>query len=191
MGDQAGATADDGGCGTDQTGDRHQVDVAGAVAGGLVEGLAPTGEGRDAEDALAVADRGDGCDPGQVQAVCREQVDRGQLRQEHAGQSEGGGGEVVGARLLAAGEPCLRLERTREGGCELPRDGRETAAGLVDELGDPRGVGVLAEQLAQGGEPVGALAAEGQCELLTLVQAVGQSAASLGGGVVMGQRGGG
>ena len=89
------------------------------------------------------------------------------------------------------GEPGLRLERAGEGGGELAGDGRDAAAGLLDEGGDPGGVGVLAEQLAQGREPVGALAAEGHGELLALVQAVGQGAAALGGGVVMGQRGGG
>ena len=41
----------------------------------------------------------------------------------------------------------------------------------------------------EGREPVGALASEGDGELLALVQPVRQSAAALGGRVVVGQRG--
>ena len=138
-----------------------------------------------------MADGGDRCDAGQVEALGRELVDGGELGQQHAGQPSR---RLVRSPARAArrrGEPGLRLERAGEGGGELPRDGPEAAAGLLDERGDAGGVRVLPEQLAQGVEPVGALAAEGQGELLALVQAVGQGTASLGGGVVMGQQGGG
>ena len=56
----------------------------------------------------------------------------------------------------------------------LPATGCHPAGGLLDQVGQACGVGVLAGQLAQGGEPVGALASEGDGELLALGQPVGQ-----------------
>ena len=98
--------------------------------------------------------------------------------------------EVGRSRGVVVVEPAgLRLERAREGGGELAGHGLDAAADSSTRRGDPGGVGVLADELAQGREPVGALASEGDGELLALVQAVGQGAASLGGGVVVGQRG--
>ena len=188
-GDETGAAADDGGGGTDEAGDRHQVDVAGALAVGTVGGLATAGERGHAEDALAVADGGDGRDAGEVEALRGEQVEGGELGQQHAGQAEGGTGEVTGARLLLAGEPALGLEGARKRGGELAGDRGHPVARLLDESGDPGDVRVLAEQVAQGREPVGALASEGHGELLALVQTVRQGAAALGGRVVVGQRG--
>ena len=185
MGDEAGAAADDRGGGTDEARDGDQVDVAGGVAVGLTS----AGEGGDAEDALAVADGRDGGDAGEVQALGREQVEGGELAEQHAGQAEGRAGQVGAPGLLVAGQPELGLEGTREGGGELSGDGGDAAAGLLDEGGDPGRVGVLAEQVAEGREPVGALPAEGYGELFTLVQTVRQGAAALGGRVVVGQRG--
>ena len=71
-------------------------------------------------------------------------------------------------------EPHLRLERTRERGGQLAGDGRHPAGGLLDQVGQAGGVGVLAGELAQGREPVGALASEGDGELLALGEPVGQ-----------------
>ena len=169
---QAGAAADDGGCGADEAGDGEQLDVAAGVSGGQV--LAAAREGGDAEDALGVADRGHRRDLGEVHALGGEQVKGGELGEQHAGHAESGAdrvGLLRGGLLL---EPHLRLERTRECGGQLAGDGGHPVGGLLDEVGQAGGVGVLAGQLAQGGEPVGALSSEGDGELLALGKPLGQ-----------------
>ena len=77
---------------------------------------------------------------------------------------------IVSARcgVVVLVEPHLRLERTRERGGQLAGDGLHPAGGLLDQMRQPSGVGVLAGELAQGREPVGALASEGDGELLAL-----------------------
>ena len=184
---QAGATADDGGCGADEPGDGQQLDVTRGVAGGQV--LAASREGGDTEDALGVADRGHRSDPSQVHALCGEQVHGGELGEQHAGHAERGADRVGLLRGGVLLEPHLRLERTREGGGQLAGHGLHPTCGLLDQIGQASGVGVLAGQLAQSREPVGALASEGDGELLALGEPVGQGEAVSGGCVVGGQRG--
>ena len=128
----------------------------------------------DAEDALRVTDRGHRSDLGEVQALGGEQVKGGELGEEHSGHAECGADRVGTLRCGLLLEPHLRLERTREGGGQLPGNGLHPAGGLLDQVGQACGVSVLAGQVAQGGEPVGALASEGDGELLALGQAVGQ-----------------
>ena len=178
MRDQAGAAADDGGGGADQAGDRHQVDVAGAAPS---PGLAAAGEGGDAEDALAVADGGDRARSrvrSRPSAASRSRV--ASWVSSTPGRPSAASDEVGRARrLLVAVEPRLRLERARQRGGELAGDGREPAAGLLDQLRSDREVsGSSSNSSREGGEPVGALASEGDGELLTLVQPVGQGAAA-------------
>ena len=80
-----------------------------------------------------VADGGDGRDPGQVQALGGEQVEGGELGEQHAGQAERGADRVGPLRGGVLVEPDLRLERARERGGELAGDGRDPAGGLLDE----------------------------------------------------------
>ena len=70
-----------------------------------------------------------------------------------------------------------------------PATGSHPAGGLLDQMCQASGVGVLAGELTQGREPVGALASEGDGELLALGEPVGQGEAVSGGCVVSGQRG--
>ncbi len=169
---QAGAAADDGRCGTDEPGDGQQLDVTGGVAGGQV--LAAAREGCDTEDALRVADRGDRSDPGEVHALGGKKVHGGELGEQHAGHAERGADRVGPLRGGVLVEPHLRLERTRERGGQLAGHGLHPACGLLDQIRQASGVGVLAGELTQGREPVGALASEGDCELLALGEPVGQ-----------------
>ena len=165
---EAGTAADDRGSGTDEAGDRHQLDIA---RGGT---FTPAGEGGDADDALRVADGGDRSDAGEVHALVREQVHGRELGEQHARHAERGADRVGAAGGEVVGEPHVRLERARQRGGQLAGDGSHQAGGLLHQVGHPGGVGVLAGELGEGREPVGALSAEGHGELFTLSQAVGQ-----------------
>ena len=109
---QAGAAADDRGGRADQAGDRHQLDVAVVPR----DALPAAGERGDAEDALA---SGRPRRPGrsvEVEALGGEQVEGGELGEQHAGHAQRRHGECrrrPGACL--GGEPRLRLERPRQG----------------------------------------------------------------------------
>ena len=84
----------------------------------------------------------------------------------------------------SAFEPLLGLERARQRRGDLSGHGLQAAAGLLDQLGQARGVRLLLEELGERREPVGPLASEGDGELLATLQPVRQRAAALGAGVV-------
>ena len=101
---QAGAAADDGGCGADEAGDRHQLDVAGASS--------PSASRRPAKAATPRMPcewptEATGRDRGEVQALGREQVDGGELGEQHAGHAESGAD-----RVGAGGGPRRRSSHT-------------------------------------------------------------------------------
>ena len=136
-----------------------------------------------------MADGGDRTDRGQVEALVAELVEGGELGEQDAGQRRLPFGRSRGAGTTSSASQRCGSNGRGSGSGELRADGPASCGGLLDERGDPVGARVLLDQVAQGGEPVGALAAEGHGELLAALQPVGQGPAALGGRVVVGQRG--
>ncbi len=180
-GDDAAATADEGGSGTDELGDREDLPVLGA--GGL--------GGRDGEHALGVADHGGRGLRGHVEALVRQRAQRGHLGQEHAGQRHRGGGQcglggTGDGRLVLVGDFLLEhpgdgVEAARAHHDEVVCDGREQRVGLVDQFGQDRLESVVAAEFLEGAEPRGTLAAEGEGVRLPGEELVDQRALSGGG----------
>ena len=190
-GGHAGDAAAAGHGDADDLGQRH--DVAGAIR--LLGG-------GDAEDALGVADGGDGL--GRVDALGGQQVEHGDLRDEDArhgngrsvevGQAgDGGGGRRglllgllvavervgVGGGVGGGGLGGAGLLGPLEGGeavgalaREAVGDGRQALLGLGDELADAA-VDAGGDAGGEGLEPGVALPGEAEGELLALVEPLG------------------
>ena len=164
VGNEAGTTAGDGGGGADEAGDRHQLDVA-AVAAVAALSRRPANAATPRMPWLWPT-AATGPIAARSSPSSRELVEGGELGEQHAGQRQAAVLEVTARGDGAVLEPAVRLERAGERSGDLLADGRDQSRRLLDERADPVGALVLLDQVAQGGEPVGALPAEGHGELL-------------------------